>query len=79
MTTRTTWTHYSQTWQTTWTPGSHRWASVYRDSTGAWRWVVLTEHGQEECGVAGSREEAASAACDGIAATTAHGASHAHR
>jgi len=71
MTTHTTWTTYSPTWQTTWQPGAHRWASVYRDSTGAWRWVVLTEHGQEEWGLAASREAAADASIAAIDATVA--------
>ena len=61
-TTTHTWTPYSQTWITTWTADAPRWASVYLDSSPRWRWVVLTPHGQEECGIADDREAALAAA-----------------
>jgi len=53
----TTWTTYNPTWHTTYRPGCDRWASVHLDSLHRWQWVVLTDDGEIERGVADSEPD----------------------
>ena len=74
----TTWTTYNPTWHTTYRAGCDRWASVHLDSLHRWQWVVLTDDGEMERGVADSRE-AAQAAAEAAAGAGDDGGNHADR